>query len=82
MSRFTADDDLITGAVRTLHGLPDHATNRRSGPADAVPRCLSRTRGGRTVTVANASIAIEGMVAGGEHVRAQPSPRSNSERFS
>lgn len=61
--------DLIKGAVRTLHG-----AFRTMRPTDAhAPQMLYHdayrgTRDGRTVTVANAWIAIEAVVAGGEHV--------------
>ena len=61
--------DLIKGAVRTLHG----AFRTMQPTDDRAPRLLYHdayrgTRGGRTVTVANAWIPIEAVVAGGEHV--------------
>ena len=61
--------DLITGAVRTLHG----AFRTMRPTDDQAPRMLYHdayrgTRDGRVVTVANAWIAIEAVVAGGEHV--------------
>src|SRR5947209_13497159 len=61
--------DLITGAVRTLHGVfrtmrPNDEHTPRMHYHDA----YRGTRDGRIVTVANAWIAIEAVVAGGEHV--------------
>jgi hypothetical protein len=62
--------DLAKGAVRTLHGAfrtmrpTDDLASRRMHYHDA----YRGTRDGRTVTVANAWIAIEAVVAGGEHV--------------
>jgi hypothetical protein len=61
--------DLIKGAVRTLHGA--FRTMRPSD--DQAPRmhyhdAYRGTRDGRTVTVANAWIAIEAVVAGGERI--------------
>jgi hypothetical protein len=62
--------DQITGAARTLHGvfrtrsLDDDSPTPRMHYHDA----YRGTRDGRVVTIANAWIAIEAVVAGGRHV--------------
>jgi len=61
--------DLIKGVVRTLHGV------FRTSQADGRPTARMHyhdayrgTRDGRAVTIANAWVAVEAVVAGGRHV--------------